>query len=73
VSLYRITENDNPSNRFEQEFEAVSVVEGRWIFVRDDGPVVEQTFARRATSDYTVEIERHGGVWEKIEPEPALP
>jgi hypothetical protein len=73
MTLYRVTENDNPSNRFVEEFEGVSVVDGRWVFLLDGVPAPAQALGAHGISDYTVEIEQQGGIWQKLEPESPLP
>ena len=73
MSLFRITENDNPSNRVEEEWDAVSVVDGHWVFLRGEAESGARLPSGCGVSDYTVEIEQHGGVWQKVEPGAPLP
>lgn len=68
ANLYRVTQHDNPSNRSVEELDSVSVADGRWVFVRD-GAVTRSDLA---ISDYSVEIETHGGTWETVDPEAPL-
>ena len=68
TNLYRVTQNDNPSNRSVEELDSIAVADGRWVFVRE-GTVTRSDLA---ISDYSVEIETHGGTWEAIDPDAPL-
>jgi hypothetical protein len=69
TGLYRITQRDNPSNRTVEELDGLSVADGRWVLLREGAT----TRSDLATSDYTVELESHGGTWQLVDPEVPLP
>jgi hypothetical protein len=72
VPLYRLTENDNPSVRIEDEFAEVFVVDGGWVFAEMHGADRIGTAPGSGpwpTSDYTVETEEHGGTWRTLDPD----
>jgi hypothetical protein len=66
---YRLTENDNPSNRSVGECDGVAVREGHWVLLREGAPLVGAALGSLATSDYTLELEDHGGTWVKVDPD----
>jgi hypothetical protein len=70
VSRYRVTRTENPSERFEDDFDDVFVSKGQWVFARKgaSGPVgAGPTFGDWSVHAYTVEIEEHGGTWRVID------
>jgi hypothetical protein len=71
LSLYRVTRKDNPSDRFEDDFDEVFISDGMWMFARNRSAPAEgaaQTFGRWSVDAHTAEIEEHGGTWREIDP-----
>jgi hypothetical protein len=76
VPRYRVTSKNNPSERFEDDFDDVLVVRGMWIFARSQSAEAAgagQSFGNWAVADHTVEIEEHGGVWRDVDPDTLQP
>jgi hypothetical protein len=71
VTSYRVTRKDNPSERFEDDFDDVLVSGGEWIFTRNHsvaGTGAGQSFGGWSVGEHIVEIEEHGGTWREIDP-----
>jgi hypothetical protein len=71
VTSYRVTRKDNPSARFEDDFDDVLVSGGEWVFTRNHSAAATgagQSFGGWSVDEHTVEIEEHGGTWREIDP-----
>jgi hypothetical protein len=73
---YRVISKDNPSERFEDEFDDVLVSDRMWVFARNrsaDAAGAGQSFGSWSVDEFTVEIEEHGGPWRELDPDAPRP
>jgi hypothetical protein len=71
VTPYRVTRKDNPSERFEDDFDDVFISGGMWVFARNKSAAAVgagQTFGSWSVDGHTVDIQEHGGTWRQIDP-----
>jgi hypothetical protein len=72
VPLFRVTRKDNPSERFEEDFDDVFAAGGFWAFGRASAgaaPVgAGDVVGNWATSAWIVEIQEHGDAWREVDP-----